>query len=356
MRRFNIIVLFLLCYQLGFSQLADAFKYQAVIRDASGNVIDNTYLSFRVSVLSGSAMGEDVYVEKHLTQTDKYGMVNLDIGSGIPELGVFTDIDWGSDKHFLKLEFDETGNEDFHLLGTSQLLSVPYAMHAMTVTHDEVNDADHDPTNELQTLSYGGNELSLSNGNTVELDESPWKRNGSSIYYNNGNVGIGTNNPEYRLHIEDVEDSEGDRRSFIRLYNYSVGSHSLVNLRLSAGQNGSYTSLTHLSETYTASPNQADYGELWTTGAGLLLRAQEGVIRLETSLNGATIERIRIDEAGNVGIGTSNANTKLEVSGGDIYINEIGRGIILRSPDGQCWRLTPDNNGSPRFTAVECPD
>jgi len=355
MKKINLIVLFLFCYQIGISQLADAFKYQAVVRDVSGNVIKNANVSFRVSILSGSAWGDEVYIEKHLTQTNQYGMVNLEIGAGVPEFGDFTEIDWGADKHFLKLEFDETGNENFHLLGISQLLSVPYAMHAMTVTHDEVNDADHDPTNELQSLVYEDNQLSLSDGNTVELNTSPWQQNDSSIYYNEGNVGIGISDPQCRLDIEGIEDYINGR-TFIKLYNHSVSTHSVVNIRLRAGQNDSFTSLSHMSETYTASPNQADFGQLWTTGAGLLLRAHGGIIRLETSVDGATIERMRIDKEGNVGIGTSEPNAKMEVSGGDVYINEIGKGIILRSPNGQCWRLTPDNNGAPQFSLVDCPN
>ncbi|MEM6800546.1 MAG: tail fiber domain-containing protein [Bacteroidota bacterium] len=73
---------------------------------------------------------------------------------------------------------------------------------------DEVNDADADPVNEIQSLSISGNDLTLSNsGGTVSLPISNiWSENGSNIYYNGGNVGIGTNNPLFPLHIDLGED------------------------------------------------------------------------------------------------------------------------------------------------------
>ncbi|MCB2208978.1 MAG: hypothetical protein KQH67_11860 [Bacteroidetes bacterium] len=355
MRKFIIIILGIIFYSHSFAQSADAFKYQAVIRDNSGKVISNSYVSFRISILSGSTFGDEVYAEKHLTQTDGYGMVNLDIGRGIPDLGSFNSINWGSDKHFIKLEFDEFGDENFELLGISQLLSVPYAMHANTVTYDQIDDADHDPENEFQQLNYNNNQLSISNGNSVELSSSPWKSNGASIYYNDGNVGIGLSNPNHKLVINDNTDIL-EERTFVKLSNKSLSSFSTVNLRLFAGENGSFTSLSHASETYTASPNQADFGQLWTSGAGLLLRANGGIIRLETSESGASIERIRIDKEGDVGIGTDDPKTRLQVADGDIYISDITKGVIMRSPDGQCWRMTVTNEGEPQFSMIECPE
>ena len=89
MRKFIIIILGIIFYSHSFAQSADAFKYQAVIRDNSGKVISNSYVSFRISILSGSTFGDEVYAEKHLTQTDDYGMVNLDIGKEDTGFGKF---------------------------------------------------------------------------------------------------------------------------------------------------------------------------------------------------------------------------------------------------------------------------
>jgi hypothetical protein len=65
---------------------------------------------------------------------------------------------------------------------------------------------------------------------------------------------------------------------------------------------------------------------------------------------------VAIRTTGEFGIGTSEPNSRLEVADGDIYISDIDRGIIMRSPDGQCWRGTLDNNGGLRFTAIDCPE
>jgi hypothetical protein len=355
MKKLILLLSSLLLFFSGFPQSADAIKYQAVIRDNTGEVLSGSFVSFRITILSGSTMGQEIYTEKHLTQTDVYGMVNLDIGRGIPDIGSFDSINWGSDKHFIKIEFDESGDENFELLGISQLLSVPYAMHANTVTYDQIDDADHDPENEFQQLIYNNNQLSISNGNSVELNSSPWRKNGSSIYYNDGNVGIGLSNPNYKLAINDNTEEENSR-TFVKLSNESLSSFSTVNLRLFAGNNGSFTSLSHASETYTASPNQADFGQLWTSGAGLLLRANGGIIRLETSPTGASIERIRIDKEGDVGIGTDDPKTRLQVADGDIYISDISKGVIMKSPNGQCWRMTVTNGGELQFSMIECPE
>lgn len=59
---------------------------------------------------------------------------------------------------------------------------------------------------------------------------------------------------------------------------------------------------------------------------------------------------------GNVGIGTEQPYAKLEITDGDIFISDIEYGIIMKSPDGGCWRGTLDNTGSLNFVSIACPD
>jgi hypothetical protein len=105
-----------------------------VARDNSGNVLANTNVSFRISILKNNVNGTVVYSELQFVSTDQYGMVSLAIGTGIVTSGVFANIDWAGDTYYFKTEFDQNGGGSFQVMGTSQLLSVPYALHAKTVS------------------------------------------------------------------------------------------------------------------------------------------------------------------------------------------------------------------------------
>ena len=131
-----------------FAQSPEAFKYQAVARDASGQILANQSVAFRISILQGGTSGTSVYSETHAAFTNTFGLVNLAIGDGVVGTGDFFVIDWGSDSYFVQIELDETGGNNFQLMGASQLLSVPYALHTKTA-ESVPNDADTDPTNEL---------------------------------------------------------------------------------------------------------------------------------------------------------------------------------------------------------------
>lgn len=155
------------------AQAPDSFQYQAVARDATGNILDNKAVVFKISILQGSASGTVLYSEYHSIATNEFGLVSFEIGNGVVNLGSMSSIDWDSDSYFLQVELDPEGGVNFQYMGTSQLLSVPYALHAKTVELDLVDDADADPTNELQVISLSGNDLILSNdGGTVTLNET----------------------------------------------------------------------------------------------------------------------------------------------------------------------------------------
>ncbi|MDP2888494.1 MAG: hypothetical protein Q8P34_05935, partial [Bacteroidota bacterium] len=112
------------------AQTPNAFKYQAVVRNNSGQIIVNQNVGFRISILQSSATGTVVYSEKHTVQTNAFGLVNLEIGKGTTLSGTFSTIDWGSDSYFVKIELDANNSGLFSEMGTSQLLSVPYSLYA----------------------------------------------------------------------------------------------------------------------------------------------------------------------------------------------------------------------------------
>jgi len=151
----------MICWNPAFSQTQNGFKYQAVLRDTEGNVIVNTQVNLRLSILSGSTVGTAVYSETHLTTTNQFGQINLEIGNGEVVAGNFLGISWADTRYYLKIEMDKTGGSGFEFLGTSTLLSVPFALHAQTVANN--NDADADPKNEIQDLQLTGSTLSITN-------------------------------------------------------------------------------------------------------------------------------------------------------------------------------------------------
>ncbi len=109
------------------------FNYQAVVRDSAGEIVADKTVGMRISLLKQSTEGEIVYSETFTPSTNEFGLVNIVIGSGVPQEGSFSDIDWSDADYFIKVEIDVSGGSDYDTMGTSQLLSVPYAQHAFSV-------------------------------------------------------------------------------------------------------------------------------------------------------------------------------------------------------------------------------
>ncbi|MBP7496286.1 MAG: hypothetical protein KA792_01295, partial [Bacteroidales bacterium] len=115
------------------AQAPQAFKYQAIARNNSAQVLVEKPIALRITILKDNSNGQSVYQETWKVTTNKLGLFNLDIGNGIPVLGSgpFSEILWGESIHFLKIEIDETGlGNNFSLMGISQLLSVPYSLYS----------------------------------------------------------------------------------------------------------------------------------------------------------------------------------------------------------------------------------
>ncbi|HXB10774.1 MAG TPA: hypothetical protein VNZ45_02225, partial [Bacteroidia bacterium] len=112
------------------SSVPQAIKYQAVARTANGEIIANQNVSFRISILQGSAEGSTVYQEIQAATTNQFGLANISIGMGTPVTGEFGTIEWGKASYFAKIEFDPKGGAEYAYMGTSQLLSVPYSLYS----------------------------------------------------------------------------------------------------------------------------------------------------------------------------------------------------------------------------------
>ncbi len=122
----------LLISTLSFAQSPEKMSYQAVIRDANNALVTNQQIGMQISILQSSASGTAVYTETHDATTNANGLVTVEIGAGDIVSGDFSTIDWSADTYFIKTETDPTGGTNYTITGVSQLLSVPYALHAKT--------------------------------------------------------------------------------------------------------------------------------------------------------------------------------------------------------------------------------
>lgn len=115
-----------------FGQAPEGFKYQAVVRDAGNIILNNQLVGMRMTIQQGSMGGTTVYQETFAPTTNAYGLVNLEIGSGTVVNGDFTIVDWSAGPYFIETAIDVTGGTSYIVMGTSQLMSVPYALYAKT--------------------------------------------------------------------------------------------------------------------------------------------------------------------------------------------------------------------------------
>lgn len=306
-----------------YGQSPQKMSYQCVVRNTAGALVTSHAVGLKISILQGSSTGAVVFSETYspVPQTNVNGLLTVEIGSGTASVGSLSTIDWSAGPYFLKTETDPDGSTNYTITGTSQLLSVPYALYAKTAANgfsgnyndltnkpllfsgsyndltskpilfsgsyndltnkptlfdgtwnsltgkpagfadgiDNVDDADNSITNEIQTLNLSGTTLSLSNGGgSVTLPSSGggdnwgtqvvvtdatltgngttatplkiaqqsassgqvlkwsgtswapgsdlagtsfWAQNGTKIYYNTDDVGIGISNPVAFLHV-----------------------------------------------------------------------------------------------------------------------------------------------------------
>ena len=130
-------------------------SYQAVIRTSSNEILTNQLVGMRISLLQGSVSGTAVYVETQTPTTTANGLVSIEIGAGTVVSGTFDMIDWSNGPFFIKTETDPTGATSYSISGTSELLSVPYALHSTTADSLVGGEVDGDTLNEIELPTTG---------------------------------------------------------------------------------------------------------------------------------------------------------------------------------------------------------
>lgn len=217
------------------AQTPQAFKYQTVVRNASNAILANTDVYFRISILQGSSSGTTVYQETFNLTTNDFGLAAFNIGQGSVVSGVFADISWSSYEFWVKVELDPdaAGTAAYEEVGTSQMLSVPYALDAKTAENayweKNANDISYSsgkvgigttsPTGYLEVTDNGvhnpynlivlgqtetSNRLRLSSGTNyaiISVGSTMDENMGLVIRHGTGNIGINETNPDSRLHV-----------------------------------------------------------------------------------------------------------------------------------------------------------
>lgn len=295
MKGFVIIFAFLTS-SIAFGQAPQKFNYQGVVRDNSGQVLDSKTIAVRISILDETATGTSIYSENHLVTTNQFGLFTLLIGNGDSSEGLFGDINWGNSNKFIKTEVDLAGGMSFKELGITQLLSVPYALYA----------------------EKSGGEI--------------WRKS---------DIGVGTPSPVKNTYIENSIHSLITNTSLNGGVAIALDRSNDVNdsqVRFFTGNTANQPSMNH-----------------WNIGMDSNPTIYKNDFTIKYGLNGANPHLV-IKETGNIGIGTTtDINSKLQVKGGDVYIDDISSGIILKSPNGNCWRVTVDDSGSLVRTPITCP-
>ena len=211
----------------------NAFNYSAVARNAAGQPIATVTIGIQITILKTSPTGTSQYSENHFVNTDAFGLFNLIIGAGAIQSGSMATIDWSNDIYYMKVGMDASGGTNFLTMGTTQLLSVPYALHSKTADSitggtfsGNYNDLVNTPVNvsnfnndagyinnESQQLSVSllGDTLFLQNGGHVIIPGISAANTPASIFAGTWNgTYIGDDNGTFQFYIDNNGNMTGD--------------------------------------------------------------------------------------------------------------------------------------------------
>jgi len=263
------------------AQPPQGINYQAVVRNSLGEIVSNQTVNFKFHLRIGSETGAIMYTETQDILTDQYGLANLVIGNGTPVTGTFEGIDWKDGNIWIEVEMDPANTHTYVSMGAEQFQSVPYAL-------------------------YSG---------------SDWNATSDNLYYNDGNVGIGTDAPTEKLEVV----------GNVFVNNNDVGVEQSIFL----GPSSPTVSIGREAGSRTMLLKTGVDG--MATGAGFkFLIADE--------------DKMILDEDGNVGIGTVIPGARLHVAGnirldgGRLEVFNTGQSVFIGEGAGANDDLSDNEN------------
>jgi hypothetical protein len=393
MRRICLLILSISSVLVSMAQVPQAFNYQAIGRRANGSPIVNQDITVRFSIIEGTALGPTIYQETHTTQTSTTGLFMLSIGQGTVISGTFAAIPWETGNKYLKVEI-ALGGTVYLVQGTTQLLSVPYALYSerskllagnntVTVNGNTIM-GNYQAANNTITITgnliggnykpaadstiritgnvIGGNYKAanntiLVNGNSIAgnyqagtginiagnvisstaAGSNLWVTDAQGIHNATGGVGIGTNS--------------STSSSMLTIQQVATGG--------SSGAMDIFSSDTYHTVTRFRNTSVNQEWQFHVGGSSNNNEIHAGAFGISNNTAGKWL--LTGDAAtGYMSIGSVNFNSnipksRLHVFEGDVNIDRIGSGIIMKSPNGQCWRITIDDTGNLVRTAIACP-
>lgn len=208
MKQFSILLL--LCFYLTISaQIPQAFNYQAVARNANGSALASQNIGIKFTILDGYPNGTLVYMETQTATTNQFGLFSASVGSGTVVVGTFAAIPWNTGHKYLKVEYDPQGGSNYTVMGTTELLSVPYALYAVTSSNGPQGLTG--PTGETGPIGLtgatgptgpsGNGTVSGSLNYITKITPDTNTLGNSQLYDDGTNVGIGTTTPHVKVSI-----------------------------------------------------------------------------------------------------------------------------------------------------------
>ncbi|HQI46747.1 MAG TPA: hypothetical protein PLC59_11890 [Bacteroidales bacterium] len=321
---FIIAIINLLIITSMFAQSPEKMSYQAVIRNNSNALVLYTQIGMQISILQGSVTGTVVYSEIQTPTTNANGLVSIEIGGGAG----FNTIDWSNGPYFIKTETDPAGGTNYTISGTSQLLSVPFALYAKTaenitggvvetdpvyntsvaagINASDINnwdnkissEVDGSVTNEIQILSINYDTIRLSNGGYVKLPAG-FSGNYNDLTNKPTNVSTFTNDAGYLTSFTEID---GDVSNEIQILSINYDTIRLTNggyVKLPAGFSGNYNDLTNKPTNVSTFTNDAGYLTSFTE--------IDGDVSNEIQILSINYDTIRLTNGGYVKLPPSNA-------------------------------------------------
>jgi hypothetical protein len=339
-----------------YGEVPAGISYQAVIRDNNNQLVTSQQVGVKISILVGEAMDSVAYSELHTASTNMNGLLTLEIGNGDNSTGVFNNINWSEGPYFIKTETDPQGGTNYTVTGTSQLLSVPYALHSrssdsLILPYVGVIDSPQNAFSIVNSYSQNDNRAPVAifgrtshpngvavsgvnnstSGYSIGLFGSSFSNTGYAGYFQGRlyvtyRIGIGVLNPQESLHLTGNIRLDDGIRSIMNGSNNALnfGTNNIVRMRIAANGN------VGIGDINPGERLHVDGNIRVSGGNRTIINSSNNSLSLGTN----NTVRMLLTNTGNVGIGVNNpqdllhVNGNIRVSGGNRIINNSSNNAL----------------------------